>query len=642
MANRSTSFFNLFQHRFASHCCEKLFRQAAPIVSQELVEPATDSAVENVEPVVSMENLFLYAINELEGNLGFLLTDNFGAHVLRLLLVVLSGQPLEESTPKSLLASKRKEKVSVANVEKEQEVETRAVPESFAVALEKMIGDSVAGLETHYLRTLATHHIGNPTLQALIRIELTSFGKQRAKENTSILKKLLPDDPLVEGTESAAFINNLVYDQVGSRLLETILEYAPGKLFKSLYKELFRDRMGSLARNEIAGYVVAKILERLSSEDLTKAVELILPQVPNLAERGRTSLVRTIIERCAARGVDTAVLASTIHSCWADDDKPTDLALWKMLQITPLEASAVSPPPPMASASTIASMDDPSPTTNGHPAQTTPPLPTTPAMLHSSHLAQTMLKTPGATSELINAAISNLTDTLCLRIAFTPILSPILQTSLTVADAPLIFRRKLIKRFYSHICSLALDPAGSHLVDAIWSGTQGLAFARERIAEELAESEGRLRDSKWGRMVWRNWKMDLYRRRRGEWVRSVRTSVGNDGFLSFPGGSGDEGTVTGIAKAGDHKVKKGKSNKKISQSEANAILRNGGTESRKIRRLEAGQQAPMLKQPVVPNRGYASSASTSKSRLDQARERFIKNKEKKEREAAKLAMTTSE
>lgn len=607
--------------------------------------PAADSAVDNGEPVVSMENLFLYAINELEGNLGFLLTDNFGAHVLRLLLVVLSGQPLEENTPKSVLASKRKEKVSVANVEKEEEVEARAVPESFATALEKMIGDSVAGLETHYLRTLATHPIGNPTLQALIRIELTSFGKQRAKEDTSIMKKLLPDDPLVEGTESAAFINNLVYDAVGSRLLETIIEFAPGKLFKSLYKELFRDRMGNLARNEIAGYVVAKILERLSSEDLTKAVELILPQVPSLAERGRTSLVRTIIERCAARGVDTAVLASTIHSCWADDDKPEDLALWKMLQITPEEATAVPPPPPpMTSASTISPMDIPSPTTNGLPAQTTPPIPTTPAMLHSSHLAQTMLKTPGDTSKLINTAICNLTDTLCLRIAFTPILSPILQTSLTAPNAPLIFRRKLIKRFYSHICSLALDPAGSHLVDAIWSGTQGLAFARERIAEELAESESRLRDSRWGRMVWRNWKMDLYRRRRGEWVRSVRSSVGNDGFLSFPGGSGDEGTVTGIARAGE-KLKNSKRNKKISQSEANATLRNGGSDARKVRRLEEGQQTPMLKQPVVPSRSErpdaygGGGAPTSKSRLDQARERFVKNKEKKEREMAKAGTT---
>ena len=589
-----------------------------------------------------MENLFLFAITELQGNLGFLMTDRFGAHVLRVLLTVLSGQPFEETgTQKSLLASKRKETVEVANVDKEKDVNIRAVPDAFTRNLEKMMTDSVAGLETSYLRTLATHPIGNPSLQLLIRLELTHFGKQRAKEETSILKKLLPDDPLVEGTESAAFINNLVYDAVGSRLLETFLEHAPGKLFKQLYKEFFRQRMGSLARNEVAGYVVAKIVERLSSEDLSKAVELILPQVPNLAERGRISLVRIIIERCAARGVDTAKLAETIHDCWADDDKPDDLSLAKMLLISPSEAAAVATVtgvvPPIIDIPSIIPADPP-----------TKIIPTTPASIHTSLLAQTMLRTPGVTATLINTAISNLSDPLCLRLAFTPTLSPILQTSLTAPSAPLIFRRKLIKRFYSHICALALDPAGSHLVDAIWAGTQGMAFARERIAEELAESESILRDSRWGRKVWRNWKMDLYRRKRREWVRSVRGEVGNDGFLSFPGGPGSSDEKPNPEQVHKAVRTKRKQGKELLASEVEAIKYNGGESAEVIEKTAAvvKDSTPIIKAPTAPNRGYNrvrggqqhnqrdDGAAQGKSKLDQARQRFVMNKEKREREMA--------
>ena len=80
-----------------------------------------------------MENLFLYTLGELEGYMGFLMTDKYASHVLRVLLVILSGAPLEKQN-KSAMQSKKKEKVTVSGAEKEQErlLEERAVPESFS------------------------------------------------------------------------------------------------------------------------------------------------------------------------------------------------------------------------------------------------------------------------------------------------------------------------------------------------------------------------------------------------------------------------------------------------------------------------------------------------------------------------------
>ena len=80
---------------------------------------------------------------------------------------------------------------------------------------------------------------------------------------------------------------------------------------------------------------------------------------------------------------------------------------------------------------------------------------------------------------------------------------------------------------------MALDSKASRVVDAIWEGTHGLAFIRERIAEELNENEAQLRDNPCGRAVWKNWKMDLYKRRRGEWVKQSKNKASNDGFQSF-------------------------------------------------------------------------------------------------------------
>jgi nucleolar protein 9 len=46
----------------------------------------------------------------------------------------------------------------------------------------------------------------------------------------------------------------------------------------------------------------------------------------------------------------------------------------------------------------------------------------------------------------------------------------------------------------------------------------------ERIATTLVSSESELRDSFTGRIVWRNWSLDLFKRRRGDWVNKVKSS----------------------------------------------------------------------------------------------------------------------
>jgi len=505
------SFLYLIQHRFASHCCEALFIHAAPIVTQEIVAPMEDQTPSDLnEVVVSTENLFLYAINEFEGYLGYLMTDKFASHALRVLLVVLAGLPLARSNTRSLLQSKKKEKVGVAGAEKSNEssLEKRTVPEAFTNALEKVINDSVSGLDTTYLRALALHPTGNPTLQLLLQLELSQFGKQRAKNENSIIHKLLPDDPIVEGTESASFINGLVYSPIGSRLLETVIEFAPGKMFKTLYREFFKERMGSLARNEIAGYVAAKILERLSKEDLEEATLLIVEQMPGLVERNRTAIIKTLIERCAIRGVDTAPIAAQLELGYGGTNGFEISRLLKLGEASSDEGKK--------------SLSD----TKAHQSN--------PDKAHGSLLAQAMLTVPGPLSNLIFESFARLGTPLSLNVAKDPTASRALQAALTSPNASIIFRRKMIQQFYGHTAEMALDPSASHVIDSIWDGTHGLAFIRERIAEELTETEASLRESFVGRAVWRNWKMDLYKRRRGDWVKQSRTNAGNEGFQSLP------------------------------------------------------------------------------------------------------------
>ncbi|KAI9745990.1 MAG: Nucleolar protein 9 [Claussenomyces sp. TS43310] len=511
----SGNFLHLIQHRFASHCCETLFIQSAPAVTVELTGDIngalpTSDGKDGDTVYVSMENLFLYTLNELEGHMTFLLTDRFASHTLRVLLVVLSGQPLAKSSTKSLLQSRKKEKIGIAGVESgtaELSLDRRAVPDSFRFAIEKIISDTVTSLDPPFIRVLATHPTGNPSLQLLLELELTQQGKGKASASPdSVISKLLPDDIMTPDSESATFINGLIYEPIGSRLLETIVTFAPGKLFKQIYRTTFKERIGSLARNEIASFVVTKVLERLSKEDLEEATISIIPQIPGLIERSRTSIIKTLLARCHARKAKSSIeaLSKAIEEAYGSD--PASLLL-KMTNFAP----------PVA--------DSAQPTQEPRPA---------PDALHGSLLAQAMLAVPGSPTTLIQNSLLSLETVTLVALALTTTTSHILQAALQPDDTNLTFRRKLVNAFLAKpdsILTLALSKPGSHTLDALFAGTTGLMSLKERIATTLLQNEGALRDDYSGRVVWRNWMCDLFKRRRGEWVGKVKAGEGGAGVV---------------------------------------------------------------------------------------------------------------
>ncbi|KAA8566705.1 hypothetical protein EYC84_009238 [Monilinia fructicola] len=129
------------------------------------------------EVTESMESLFLATLDELEGQLSSLLTDRFASHTLRVLLIILSGRPLEKSSTKSLLQSKKKEKIGINGLDTaptEFTLNKRTVPESFLWAIEKIISDTIASMDRAFIQVLVGHPTGNPCLQLLLELELTN------------------------------------------------------------------------------------------------------------------------------------------------------------------------------------------------------------------------------------------------------------------------------------------------------------------------------------------------------------------------------------------------------------------------------------------------------------------------------------
>lgn len=308
----------MVKHRFASHVCETLFLQSAPLVSQEmdteyLSKPGAEEISDDT-PFASMESLFLFMINEIIPELKELVTQTFASHTIRTLLLLLSGRPVASAA--ALIQSKKNENIpmNTEGVNKEISDKMSVVPQSFHEAVNKVLAAVNDEFSTEELRMLAVHRIGSPALQIMLQLEMGLSKKDRRtkeKAGGSLLAKLTgvtqKDEAAAVAAETAAavkqedvdgvkqedadeegpgversFFQNLLYDPVGSHLAESLMRFAPKKDFNMLYKRFIKPRLGSLARNETAAFVVQRVLEKLTKEGLEEAVKEILPQVPGL------------------------------------------------------------------------------------------------------------------------------------------------------------------------------------------------------------------------------------------------------------------------------------------------------------------------------------------------------------------------
>lgn len=603
---------HLIQHRFASHCCETLFIQSAPVITGELTADSKKKGEEEevVEEEKSMETLFLETLDELEGQMTFLLTDRFASHTLRVLLVILSGRPLEKSSTRTLMQSKKKEKITVTgydNTPTELSLNKRAVPSSFEFAVEKIISDTIATMDTSFIRVLATHPTGNPTLQLLLELELSNPNSKKGSnsDQKTIISALLPDEITKEGSESQTFINGLLYEPIGSRLLETICTFAPGKLFKQVYRAVFKDRIAAIARNEISSYAAIRVLNRLSKEDLQEALDAIYPQIAGLIERKRTVIVKTLLERCQVRGVDSKKLVQSIAEAYGSE--PSSLIL-KMACIDDVNAFVKTQltPPPTEEETAAADQETEKPKRRFPQA----PPKAAPSQLHGSLLAQGMLAIPGSSAKLIQTSLLALPSPTLLALAMYTTTSHIIQAAL-LPNIDVLFRRKFINLLLfasdaevEHVQVLALSSTGSHVLDALLTSTTAptlnstsapIFSLSERIANVLITHEFVLRNSWSGRIVWRNWNMDLFKRRRGDWVNTVKAAGAEKAaclasFLPEPV----------VEQNGEEEVKVKKNDKKIQKGKG---WRNG--------------------------KGGANPADEGKSAIQLAREKFAAAKANK-------------
>lgn len=499
----SGHFLALSQQKYSSHCVETLLVRSAALVEREMLNNNDEGDGNG-----SMENSFLFMLNELKTEIQNLPNNSYASHVLRLIILILAGEELPSTTSKTSLRS-RKSKAArkMIYIKDNHEFEkSYQVPQSFLQALESLINDLANSLDTTSVREMAVNKIASPVVQLIVQVEKRASAspdesgrkskKQKKKESrklgkfASLIFPLSNDQEAADPSESA-FVEYLLSDSVGSHFFESIIPNLPLPTVQRLYRLYMKDRISTLARRDCGNFVVQALMKKLSYEEVEAILDGLVPDL-ELYINSNITLARSIIETAAMRGHKLDEIDSLITNRYSNNP---DEFLENILQLE---------------GSTLRQGKDGDWPTNEE--------------MHRSLLLQTLIgiKDKPRFRDLAIEGFVRMDNDKLISVAKHSIFSHTLEKCL-LPSVDTITRKKLLNNLSGSFVELACNAYGSHIMDKLWQFTYKLKFLRERVASELTENEQTVKhDSKYGRSVWRNWSLDQYARKRFEWWKTVK------------------------------------------------------------------------------------------------------------------------
>lgn len=297
--------------------------------------PVSSLSEEDASTLPTMTEIILSILTELLPSLPTLLYDPFGSHTLRVLLLLVSGQaPTAEGqsgterSKKSLKFRKGQgamksflapEEDASNGKGKEKEVPSarRAVPPSFAKALENMwrslntIDDD--GPLGEGIRRAAMDDVAGPAVRIMIEMEASAPGGWlKGGWADRVLCGLVEEvkDPS-SSTETRSelreeYLAGLLRHPASSPTFETLLTRGEPDVFSALWKSFFVGKLHRLAGNAVANFVVAVGIARLNQEELEETVKEVIKigteRRGEWIDNSRTGVLRSLLERATTLG----------------------------------------------------------------------------------------------------------------------------------------------------------------------------------------------------------------------------------------------------------------------------------------------------------------------------------------------------
>ena len=296
----SHSLATIARHRYGSHVLPTTLVSLQAVVSREAISggvPIVGSATgpdgsssSSIGVLRTAITLILDASVELSPDLSTLMQDAFATHIVRVLLLILSGEACEikaNSAMRSKRSAQFRSKAESAAMAKGKAAERPppSIPVAqFADALRVVRQQCLSGgnVGTNEIRALAVSPISSPTLSVLIKLEAPGLTGPTAEVDegrpnlfdilldglyTASLKSTQPSeiegDAEAGGSSRSAFVETMLRDPIGTHVLQTLIESCPPSVVAAFHGKYIDSRLVALAVHPLANFVIASHLKKL-------------------------------------------------------------------------------------------------------------------------------------------------------------------------------------------------------------------------------------------------------------------------------------------------------------------------------------------------------------------------------------------
>ncbi|EEB07169.1 RNA-binding protein Nop9 [Schizosaccharomyces japonicus yFS275] len=461
------SYLQITQTTFGSFVLEKLLSHMGRIIDMEEKGGALDEE-EGSEFVATAESLIMYMCNELRPEISALLDHKLAAHVLEKLLLLLNGQR------------------SVQEGESKAKYVSISVPSSFKEYAYSIVESAAENLEATELRAYSVNKYASRVIQAFVRIEFERRARSKKNKATPFSDKLLLSKEY--DWKELPFVETLLKDETGSRVLEVLVERMPASDLTRL-ENVFEGRYYRLCVHPIANFVMQKFIKRANALTVERMLNELKDSSESLVRKSFLSVLKTLLETCNEKNFHQNHLFRLIISA-AKERHPKQNLFVALLRSKHKKDKN--------------STDGKRVLVNNFIAV---------------QLVEEMLRVPIELSSELIESLLELEPESIVEYATETASSHIIEQILGMSDLKMAHRRRLLNAFDGHFAEIAVTAPGSHIVDKCWFATQDLPLYRSRIVAELAEAGDEVKFDFYGKKVWANWKVELYRRAADQWYR---------------------------------------------------------------------------------------------------------------------------
>lgn len=503
-------FFNIACHKYASHVLETLLVRSTALVEKELLTPTFDNNLEHYDKddnvVPSMENLFLFMLNEFKPHLKEMMTHQYASHSLRLLILILSSKLLPSSTENNSTLRSKRSKIARKMVDLRDNSDFNKIyqtPESFKLQLRDMLSDLYKDFMGHVesrndismtvitkFRELCVDKVASPVIQLIIQVE-GIFDRDRSFWRLAFC---VGDE---RDPKEESFVEYLLSDAVGSHFLENVIQFARIKYVERLYRLYMKYRLVKLCKRDTTGaFVVQSLLKILKSKEIKEILNSLVPEL-NMILNSNMDFAINIIDASNRENnyLREQVVEQLIKKYYRNDpnDEERKNILESCLQL---------------SNSTLGNTRDGDwPTAEEH---------------RRSLFLEELIDYDDKFLEITIEGMLDLPEDKFLQMTCHGIFSHVVEHVLQVKRVDTIKRKQLLNILCKNVVNMSCNAYGSHIVDKLWEFTSKLTLYKERIAAALVKESDKVKNSIYGKQVWKNWQLDKYLRKNYDWKRLIK------------------------------------------------------------------------------------------------------------------------